>query len=78
MPDRPDPDRDQLMIRLRKHLDATGGAVVISSSRQGDYLAASEWGQEAPDSPMAGAAAYGMGATPCRALDDMLHEAGCP
>lgn len=65
----PSDDPASLLERLRAHLDRTGGAVVISASGQSDYLAASEWGDNAGSS-------YGMGATPMRALHDMLTGAG--
>jgi len=73
MSDRADPALPKLIERLKAHLDATQGAVVISLSSQGDYLCASEWG--ATEDP---SHAYGMGASPTRAMDDMLHEAGLP
>lgn len=41
-----------------------------------DWSAAMEWGQEAPDSPMYGAAAYGLGETAKEAIDAMLGDAG--
>lgn len=76
MTDLPSMDPAALLERLKGHLDKTGGAIVVSRSKQGDYIAGSEWGQEADDSPMAGGASYGMGATPMKALHDMLTEAG--
>lgn len=71
----PEPDHSELIKRLTSHLDKTKGAVVVSRDKRG-YAAASEWGQEAPDSPMAGGAAYGMGDSPAQALGEMLTEAG--
>lgn len=40
------------------------------------WTVALEWGQEAPDSPMMGAASYGVGETLDEALTVVLSESG--
>lgn len=51
------------------------GPVVITHT--GDrFVIASEWGEEAPDSPMAGAAAYGAHAELYEALIQFLQQCG--
>lgn len=41
-----------------------------------EWVVGMEWGKEAEDSPMAGAAAYGMGETLVDALGGMLDDTG--
>lgn len=62
--------------RLERFMVGTGASVVVSRSKSGIFATGAEWGQEAPDSPMAGAAAYGMGDTLAEAIATMVSEAG--
>jgi hypothetical protein len=60
---------------------ATHDAAVRLVRRPGDdddtaWSVEMTWGTEAPDSPMVGAAAYGMGSTPTNAIEQALAEAG--
>lgn len=68
-----------LVDRLAEHV-SKNGAVVISYTQQedtiGTFVVGSEWGSEAEDSPMAGAAAYGVDPEITRALRKLLDEAG--
>lgn len=51
--------------------DATFG---MSFTGRRGWLCSMTWGQEAPDSPMVGAASYGAGDTPFEALNQMARE----
>lgn len=53
-----------------------GGRFGLSVHDDGVWAAGIEWGKEAEDSPMAGAAAYGIGATAQEAVMAVLREAG--
>jgi hypothetical protein len=55
---------------------ADGEGVVALSYGRGLWTVAIEWGREAPDSPMVGAASYGMGATAGEALAAAVSDAG--
>ena len=61
------------LAQLEEHLRACG-PVILQGSSDGSFMASSEWGEEAPDSPMAGAAAYGVGATLAEALAEVLEH----
>jgi hypothetical protein len=65
---------------VRGLIEQGGGALMLSHdpSRSPDdsWIVAIEWGREENDSPMAGAAAYGLGSTPTDALEKALKEAG--
>lgn len=50
------------------------GYALVQSKRSGEWTCGLEWGQEAEDSPMAGAAAYGVGATIHEAITAALGE----
>lgn len=65
----------ELTERVEKHLSSNGPIILIRSGT-GDFMASSEWGSEAPDSPMAGAAAYGLGESVEEALTQVLDQAG--
>lgn len=65
-----------MLERLDAFLGKTGTWPVVVKQGQ-DYIASAEWGQEAPGSPMAGAAAYGLAPTLEDALDQLLRDAGC-
>ena len=54
---------------------AQGGSVTVAfSSERNEWMVAAEYGQEAEDSPMAGAASYQHGTTAREAIDRMLTE----
>lgn len=74
---------------VEKGLAEQGGKIVIShharqgrdglqvSARENDpWVVGIEFGQEAPDSDMAGGAAYGMGETMLEALQQAVDETG--
>lgn len=65
-----------LIGRLAEHLQHNGPVVLSHTGKA--FGVASEWGQEADDSPMVGAAAYGLDTELETALDHMLDEAGYP
>ena len=52
--------------------------IVLSQTISGGWVAACVFGREAPDSPMAGGAAYGDGDTADTALSQVLDELGLP
>lgn len=52
-----------------------GGRLLISKNEDGTWMVGMEWGKEAPDSPMAGAAAYGLENTLYEALESALGDA---
>lgn len=63
--------------RLEQHLRMNGPIVMSHVVRGHSHFAVgSEWGQEAPDSPMAGGAAYGVGDTLEEALNQLLGDLG--
>jgi hypothetical protein len=71
----------QVLDGIAKTLLQEGGrfSLVHDASRKpadGPWMAAMEWGSEAQDSPMYGAAAYGIGESASEACDLMLDEAG--
>jgi hypothetical protein len=71
----------QVLEGIVKTLSEEGGSFGLTyrfgvKPGDGPWMAALEWGQEAPDSPMAGAAAYGIGESASEACDQMLDEAG--
>jgi hypothetical protein len=70
----------QALEGIVKTLSEEGGAFGLrydpDAKPEDRWTAALEWGQEAPDSQMAGAAAYGLGASASEAVDQMLDEAG--
>jgi hypothetical protein len=62
-----------------QRISEEGGAFSLVCSGGVDaeeFTAAMEWGQEAPDSPMAAAAAYGIGSSAAEAIELMLNDAG--
>lgn len=70
-----------LLSRLAAHMTDNDAPVALHAERgmgAVEYAAASEWGREAPDSPMAAAAAYGIGDTLAEALEVLLDQAGYP
>lgn len=64
---------EDLMSRLSQHVKHCG-SVVIGYSKFGHFVVGSEWGEEAPGSPMAGAAAYGTHEDLGMALQEMLEH----
>lgn len=66
-----------LIGRLAEHLRHNGPVILVHGAKAG-FAVSSEWGQEAPDSPMVAAAAYGLDENLTVALDHMLTEAGHP
>lgn len=68
-----------LLSRLSAHMIDNQAPVALHAERsmgELEFAAASEWGREAPDSPMAGAGAYGIGDTLEAAIEMMLTQAG--
>lgn len=60
-----------------KLLEPEGGSFGLSyNPEREEWMAAIEWGREVPDSPMVGAAAYGIDAVPAAAVETALREAG--
>lgn len=58
-------------------LEKEGGRFnLVKMDDSDDWLAALEWGKEAPDSDMVGAAAYQYGENPLQAINRVLDEAG--
>lgn len=66
----------EAMTSLTQLLEKEGGHFSLAKNDDGEWLAALEWGKEAPDSDMAGAAAYQFGTNPYEALNRVLDEAG--
>jgi len=66
----------QIMERLAKHVEQAGGGVFAMVLKQGggEWVVSAEFGQEAPDSPMAGGAAYGLDGDLRRALETAAHD----
>lgn len=48
--------------------------VVEPTAQRAEWIAACEWGQEDPSSPMAAGAAYGRAATPQQAIRQVLDK----
>jgi hypothetical protein len=61
---------------VREVLEPQGGIFGIARKRDGGWLVSSEYGEEAEDSPMAGAAIYGHDDDLDTALDQALKDAG--
>jgi hypothetical protein len=57
-------------------IEEEGGRVLISKNDDGTWVVGMEWGKEAEDSPMAGAAAYGLDDSLDAALERCLGDAG--
>lgn len=66
----------EALERLTRFLDGYAGEPVAFSLRvdAGEASVAIEWGREAPDSPMAGAAAYGSADTTADAVHQALDD----
>lgn len=70
--------RVRVLEGLARHLRLHGGVALSFSERgDGEYVYGSEWGQEADDSPMAGAASYGLGDSLLLCLEQALRECRC-
>lgn len=71
-------DRAELLRRVGAWLDARGvenvGFGLHTRGEHHGWVAALEWGSEAPDSPMVGAASYGTGDTAAEAVKEILKE----
>lgn len=64
-----------IMERLAKHVEQAGGGVFGMALREnGKWVVSAEFGREAPDSPMAGGAAYGLDKDLRRALETAAHD----
>lgn len=64
------------LAAFAKSNDAAVRLVRNPGSEDPDWAIELIWGSEAPDSPMAGAAAYGTGSEPASAIEEALAEAG--
>lgn len=60
---------------VAEHLAVEEGSFALVC-HDGQWTASIEWGCEADDSPMVGAAAYGIGATAREAIENAVDEAG--
>lgn len=65
---------DRLNTIIAGLRQAGGGGFSLALHDDGQWMAATEFGREAPDSPMAGGASYGMGPTAHAAVDMVLAE----
>lgn len=64
---------DDISVFLGKE----GGSFALSySKKRNEWMAALEFGQEAPDSPMVGGAAYAVHEVPAVAVEMCLRKAG--
>lgn len=59
-----------------KTIGEEGGRFTIVYDTERGWIAAMEWGREAPDSPMAAAAAYGAGDTAEEAMRALDRDGG--
>lgn len=68
----------QALEKIVLTIDEAGGrfSLVVNKDADPPYMAAMEWGEEAPDSPMYAAAAYGGGDNASEAISSMLMDAG--
>lgn len=74
---RPAPEQPRAAYaKLERFLDTAQRPVMagVALKEDGTALASIEWGKEAPDSPMVGAALYGTGDDPHSALADALKD----
>lgn len=68
---------DQIAGALARYVERAGGGVLgIVCKEGGEWVVSAEFGKEAPDSPMAAGAAYGLGNTLRRALEVAAHDCG--
>lgn len=63
-----------LRDRLHRFCKENKTGIVLQASST-DYIVGAEWGEEASDSPMAGAASYGRGSTIEDAVNQLLEQA---
>lgn len=57
-----DMSTDAMFVALmRRLIEPNGGAMGIAKKDNGEWVVSAEYGKEAPDSPMVGAATYGLG-----------------
>lgn len=66
---------DEMVAKIATHLRDQPQARFSLFVYDGEFGAAYEWGKEAPDSPMYGAASYGNGPTLEDALATIIEEA---
>lgn len=67
----------QMMDDISTALSKEGGTFGLSyDEERKEWMASMEWGREAPDSPMIGAASYALGPSAGDAIEQMLQEAG--
>jgi len=59
-------------------LGREGGRFAIAYDAEDGWVAALEWGREASDSPLAAAAAYGVGDTAEQAMDALDYNRAGP
>lgn len=71
-------DRYDALDRIIDTLEGGGNFGMGRKDENGDWIAASEFGREAPDSPMAGGAAYGAGDTADEALVQLAKDLNNP
>lgn len=72
----PTPELGEQITKLTRLMREEGGSLGLSYTIGGYWVAGFEWGQEAPNSPMAAAASYGMGDSAEVALQHVLEEIG--
>lgn len=60
--------------KLLAFVEKVGASLSIQRVPSGDWLVSMEWGSEAPDSPMIGAASYGAGDTLADAIQQVVEE----
>lgn len=63
-------------IVISHHARQSGDELQVSARESDPWVVGIEFGQEAPDSDMAGGAAYGMGDTMIEALQKAVDETG--
>lgn len=67
----------QMMEDISRTLSQDGGTFGLAyDPERKEWMASMEWGREAPDSPMVGAASYALGPSAGDAIEQMLKEAG--
>jgi hypothetical protein len=69
-------DTMNLIGQALETVEEEGGRLMISKMDDGSWVVGMEWGREAEDSDMAGAAAYGLQPNLYDALDQALGEVG--
>lgn len=70
------PAERRLVKILATHVTANGGVLTVQKESGGRYVGGYHFGQEDPDSDMAGGAAYGMGPTILGVLEQIVDQVG--